>query len=151
MHKLISQLEKGSGSFSNLTLPRSGLDKYSISKLLKSISKHKPILPACGSTNPAAAFTTAQVFLKPDFAGLKALERDLNTGKNIWGYQMQNIPLNETNIEQLTDHILEIYNNNTVVLTVDANASVLFRPEINPITSQPNLSNHKFVFFNEDL
>lgn len=149
IHKLSSQLEKEGSSFSNLTLPRTGLDKYSIRQLLTSIGKRSTHLPACGSTNPAAAFTMAKVFLKPDFVGLKSLERDLKAGKNMWGYQMQNIPLNEANIEQLADHILEIYQNNDVVLTINEKASVLFQPGIDPKTSKPDLSNRTFVFYNE--
>ncbi len=146
---LSSRFEKEGDLISNLTLPREGLNPFNIRKLLKSISMHKTVLPACGSTNPSAAFTTAKIFLKPDFDALKELEPDLRAAKKIWGYQMQNIPLDEVNIERLSNHILEIYKNNTVVLTIDANASAIFRPEINSTTRQPDLSDRTFAFFNE--
>lgn len=125
------------------------MNPVNIRKLLTSVSKLKPILPACGSTNPSAAFTTAKIFLKPDFDALKAIEPDLKAANKIWGYQMQSIPLDEVNIERLSNHILEIYKNNTVVLTIDANAPALFRPEINSKTSKLDLSDRTFVFFNE--
>lgn len=147
IERLNDQFLKQKKCVNEVTLPRKGLEIHSVRNLLTVVAKRHPTLPALGAVNATAIFTTAKVFLKPDIPKLRALEPKLKAIGQFWGYQMQNIPLNdEKNIEELSRHILEIYQNNTVVLTLNKSAKVIFQPKTDPKTSAPDLRDRTVTF-----
>jgi len=142
-----SILSKKGHGITSIAFPRRGFDEASFQRVLKILEKNGPWLPAIGTINAQGAFTKIRVFYKPEFDAFKELEDELNACGRLWGYQMQNILLDDESTPKLSCHFFRVYRRNDVVLTLDPRAKVLYPPRIDPLTLEPDLSNRTFTFF----
>ncbi len=141
LNALISLIEKEGVIVDRISLPAKGLNKEFITNLLLAIKKWQPTLPGITAENANANSYPSRVYFEADISHARGVERMMNQGHQLIGkYQMQRIPLQEDCvIDRFSNHILNMSSENSVVLTLRDDISLLIAPPIDPHTNLPDL------------
>jgi hypothetical protein len=112
----------------DITLPLKGCDKKWLKKLLQLVMKRQPILSGIAACNNAVPFSyPMKYYPNSNLQALPEMEEVMSRSPSIlWGYQMQQIPLNDQNIEVLTNHILKLLNGERTITLIFSDKSKSF-------------------------